>query len=98
MLNGRTLDKFEDFKAIFYHNISEIYGTHDWIADRAISILKDHYPNLSKEWHSTKNGEVTPDQVTTGSGLKVWWQCDKGHEWQATVHRRARKKSECQRR
>lgn len=25
----------------------------------------------------------TPDKVTVSSGVKVWWKCDKGHEWQA---------------
>lgn len=45
MLNGRTIENFNEFKSLFYDNKSEIYGTHDWIADRAIYILHDHYPN-----------------------------------------------------
>ena len=43
---------------------------------------------LAKEWHPTKNGELTPNDVTTGSGKKVWWMCEKGHEWEATVYDR----------
>ena len=45
-------------------------------------------PNLAKEWHPTKNGSVTPYDVTIGSSRKkVWWKCDKGedHEWRASV-------------
>lgn len=44
-------------------------------------------PELAREWHPTKNGELTPDLVTTSSGKKVWWKCSKGndHEWQASV-------------
>ncbi|MDB3883712.1 zinc-ribbon domain-containing protein, partial [Candidatus Marinimicrobia bacterium] len=38
------------------------------------------YPNIAKEWHSTKNGGLTPFDVTPGSGKKVWWICKKGHE------------------
>lgn len=45
MLNGRTAEDFNEFKSLFYRNKSEIYGTHDWIADRAIHILNDHFPN-----------------------------------------------------
>ncbi len=45
-------------------------------------------PNLSKEWHPTKNGKLTPSDVTPVSGKKVWWQCKKGHEWQAVIANR----------
>ncbi|MFT4801786.1 MAG: hypothetical protein ACI93N_001561 [Flavobacteriaceae bacterium] len=46
---------------------------------------------LAKEWHSTKNGDLTPSDFTSGSGEKVWWKCDKGedHEWEASVHKRS---------
>ena len=37
-------------------------------------------PNLMKEWHPIKNGDLTPDQVTIRSGKKIWWLCAKGHE------------------
>ena len=39
----------------------------------------------------TKNGKLTPYDVTPGSGLKVWWSCSQGqdHEWQTSVvHRK----------
>lgn len=44
-------------------------------------------PDVAAEWHKTRNGAVTPDDVTPRSGKKVWWQCevDPTHEWQATV-------------
>ncbi len=47
-------------------------------------------PNLAEEWHPTKNCNLTPRDVTTGSKLKVWWRCKRGHEWQATVGSRTR--------
>ncbi|MBQ8997903.1 MAG: zinc-ribbon domain-containing protein [Clostridium sp.] len=46
------------------------------------------HPELSQEWHPTKNGDLTPSDVTYGSSKKVWWQCEKGHEWEAKVHHR----------
>ncbi len=42
-------------------------------------------PELAKEWHPTKNGDLTPSQVSRGSGKMVWWLCPMGHEYQATV-------------
>lgn len=52
--------------------------------------LLSKYPALAKEWHPTKNGSLTPRDVTPGSGKKVWWICGKGHEWEATVNNRSR--------
>jgi len=47
-------------------------------------------PKLVQEWHSTKNGTLNPEDVTPSSGKKVWWQCVKGHEWEAVVNNRSR--------
>ena len=42
-------------------------------------------PKLATEWHPTKNGDLTPEMVSAGSGKKVWWRCKLGHEWQAVI-------------
>jgi hypothetical protein len=44
-------------------------------------------PHLVAEWHPTKNGKLTPLDLTLGSGRVVWWKCPKGreHEWQCAV-------------
>ena len=47
-------------------------------------------PLLSAEWHPTKNGTLTPSDVTPSTHKRVWWVCDKGHEWQAQVADRNR--------
>jgi len=47
-------------------------------------------PELAKEWHPTMNGKLKPDIVTSKSGKKVWWQCEKGHEWEALVSNRSK--------
>lgn len=46
-------------------------------------------PKLAKEWHPIKNGNLKPQDVTTGSSKKVWWQCEKGHEWEALIYTRS---------
>ncbi|HSN23256.1 MAG TPA: zinc-ribbon domain-containing protein, partial [Methylomicrobium sp.] len=47
-------------------------------------------PDLAKEWHPTKNGNLGPKDVTPGSAKKIWWLCEKGHWWQASVRCRTR--------
>ena len=47
--------------------------------------LASMYPEVAKEWHPTKNGEKTPDKVLYGSGTKVWWLGECGHNWQDRI-------------
>src|SRR3989339_545292 len=47
-------------------------------------------PKVAKEWHPTRNGKLTPYNVTVGSGKKVWWICELGHTWKTAVHNRKR--------
>ena len=35
--------------------------------------LQTMNPELAAQWHPTKNGDLKPTQVTTGSHKKVWW-------------------------
>ena len=51
--------------------------------------LKNGIENILSQWHPTKNGDLRPETVPFGTHRKVWWQCDKGHEWQAEVKSRA---------
>jgi len=45
-------------------------------------------PKLASEWHPTKNGTLTPENVTYGSKKEVWWKCSNGHTWPAKVYSR----------
>ncbi|MBQ5675414.1 MAG: hypothetical protein IIV45_10110, partial [Lachnospiraceae bacterium] len=47
-------------------------------------------PTLAKEWNYEKNNGLTPVDVMSSSGKKVWWKCNKGHEWQASIDHRNR--------
>ena len=47
------------------------------------------HPALIKEWHPTKNDNCSPEQFMKGSHKKVWWICNKGHEWSAVIKSRA---------
>ena len=50
--------------------------------------LAEKFPTVSAQWHPTRNGDLTPDQVSMSSHTRVWWQCGQGHEVEATVNNR----------
>lgn len=41
------------------------------------------HPNIAKMWSEKNN--IKANEVTYGSGEKVFWKCNLGHEWEATV-------------
>lgn len=59
------------------------------------SDLATTHPALAAEWDCARNGALTPQDVTAGSGRTVWWKCGKGHAWRAAVHSRARGEHSC---
>lgn len=46
--------------------------------------------DLAAQWHPTRNGNLTPNDVVSGTKKRVWWSCPKDvtHEWQAAVSSR----------
>lgn len=63
-----------------------IVGTND---------LQTTNPDLIKEWNYEKNSPIYPYMVKKGSNNKIWWKCEKGHEWQAEISARTSGKSGC---
>ncbi|MBR5218362.1 MAG: zinc-ribbon domain-containing protein [Clostridia bacterium] len=52
--------------------------------------------DLLKEWHTEKNGDITPDSVSYGTSKKnVWWKCELGHEWESSPYSRAVQSHRC---
>lgn len=47
------------------------------------------FPDLVSEWHPHQNDPLKPSDITVFSNIKVWWMCNKGHEWQASVSSRS---------
>lgn len=67
-------------------------------SNRKVSVtnsLATLYPEISSQWDTSKNGELTPSKVLPTSSLSVWWKCDKGehHEWKRVIHRRTHPRS-----
>lgn len=50
---------------------------------------------LLDEWDYSKNNSMSPCDFTAGSSKKVWWKCDKGHSWEATISTRTLQNCGC---
>ncbi|WOJ97978.1 zinc-ribbon domain-containing protein [Congregibacter brevis] len=48
-------------------------------------------PKLAREWHTEKNGALTPFDVLPSTKAQVWWQCtvNPTHVWRAKLNNRA---------
>lgn len=52
--------------------------------------LAQVHPELATELHPTRNRGVRAEQLAPQSNRQVWWQCPRGHAWEARVYVRAR--------
>ena len=58
--------------------------------ERTLAVVR---PDLLKEWHPTRNGELDPLRIAAASERTVWWRCsigDCGREWRAMVGNRTK--------
>jgi hypothetical protein len=49
-----------------------------------VTDLLTTHPHLARELHPTKNA-VLATEISKGTTRKMWWVCEKGHEWEAAV-------------
>ncbi len=52
-------------------------------------------PEVAKEWHPRRNGELGPDAIVATSRQEAWWLCSNGHEWQEEIGYRTRLRHPC---
>lgn len=54
--------------------------------------LKALFPEISKQWHKTKNVDLKPTDFSASSGKLIWWRCslNKNHIWRASIADRTR--------
>jgi hypothetical protein len=57
----------------------------------------EKYPEIAEEWHPSKNGDVSPNDIPQSSNKKFWWLCrvNPEHEWEATPQNRGLNRSGC---
>jgi hypothetical protein len=59
--------------------------------------LEKKRPEVAAQWHPTKNGVVTPKDVSSKTNEVYWWWCDAGpdHEWEASPNSRVSQGTGC---
>lgn len=57
--------------------------------------LVTKYPKIAEEWNYKKNINITPQMVMAGSPKKVWFNCEKGHDYLASIKNRTVNNSGC---
>jgi len=81
-------------RTILNRNCPYLTGQAVWVGFNDLATLR---PDLAKEWHLTKNGDLKPKDVTVSSNQKVWWRIQYTDpenrvlilEWETTVAHRA---------
>lgn len=55
------------------------------------------YPDVSAEWHKTRNDDLSPFDVAPGNKRQIWWQCKlhEEHVWRTTPLARTTMGSGC---
>lgn len=94
-LNKEQLENIKKLNVNIERDRFLIYENYLW--DKEQGSLQYTHPEISKQWHETENGNITPKQVSYGSDLKAVWQCEKdlNHIWSATVSSRTISESGC---
>lgn len=55
-----------------------------------VNDLKSQSPIAARDWNYERNGDLRPEDVTVKSNKKVWWKCQKGHEFQMIISNKTR--------
>jgi len=68
-----------------------------WIKVDSQRSLALRSPEIARELHPTRNGDLKAEQVSYGSSKYVWWRCrqDSRHEWQEVICTRTSKNDSC---
>ena len=73
----RTIaDRHDGYGCPYCSNVKVLAGFND---------LATKTPWLAKEWDPERNRRRTPQEVFPSSNLKVWWRCEGGHHWRASI-------------
>lgn len=74
-----------------YHNVVLGY----YFSIEGENDLKTLFPEIANELDVLKNRGITPEKVAVKSGKRLWWKCNKGHEWRTTAAHRTTEGNGC---
>jgi hypothetical protein len=85
----------KDYDAPIIHRCSRGSGCPYCVNKKVCSenCLATINPKIAAEWHPTKNKDITPYDIVSGSHSKRWWMCSKNnqHEWLVSPNSRIKK-------
>ena len=90
-----------EWKCMCAHRTGDLATGCPACAGKAIHIdgrnsLNKLRPEIAEEWHPTKNGKLTPKDVTEFSGKYIWWLCKKcDHVWKNRLSHRTTENIGC---
>ena len=58
------------------------------LADKKEKKYVSDNAQLMAEWDWEKNIDISPNSISHGSHMKLWWKCSNGHSWQGAVSKR----------
>jgi len=71
-------------------------GTNNSLHSDGRNSMKNTHPLLAEEFHPTKNGNLSPDNLVAGTEEKIWWVCKTcEHEWINSGKHRSIRKQGC---
>lgn len=83
---------FHDFEAKILHRTKKSLGCpYCCKGTRKVcehTCLQATHPEIAKEWHTSKNGSISPLTISRGHSKKVWWLCQNNHEYECLVSNR----------
>ena len=57
--------------------------------------LEVKYPEIAKQWNYEKNGKLRPRDMLPQSAKKVWWKCDRNHDYLMPINDRTKSGCNC---
>ncbi|WP_262002027.1 zinc-ribbon domain-containing protein [Microbacterium sp. Mcb102] len=59
--------------------------------DPRVNAFSVTHPAAAATWHPDRNGDLTPNDFTSGSSREMWWRCEEeGHDFPMTIYYRCR--------
>ena len=52
-------------------------------------------PEILAQWDAARNAPLTPEDIPHSSREKVWWRCERGHAYRASIQSRVIMGSGC---
>ncbi|MBS4195796.1 zinc-ribbon domain-containing protein [Lederbergia citri] len=89
-------ERNHSYSAVIYSRVGgqgcptcyDLYGRYLPKKVKKVNSLAIKKPEIAKQWHSIKNGDILPDEVGAYARKEYWWICESGHEWKSSPNSR----------